>query len=49
MRVKLSPAGRRAEVVVVGAGLGGLGAALELARHDVKVLVLEQVIVLMPI
>ena len=42
MRVKLSPAGRRAEVVVVGAGLGGLGAALELARHDVKVLVLEQ-------
>jgi phytoene dehydrogenase-like protein len=34
--------GRRAEAVVVGAGLGGLGAALELARGGVKVLVLEQ-------
>ena len=31
-----------AEVVVVGAGMGGLGAALELAREGVKVLVLEQ-------
>lgn len=31
-----------ADVVVVGAGLGGLGAGLELARQGVKVLVLEQ-------
>ena len=31
-----------ADVVVVGAGLGGLGAGLELARRGVKVLVLER-------
>jgi prolycopene isomerase len=31
-----------ADVVVIGAGLGGLSAALELARQGVKVLVLEQ-------
>jgi phytoene dehydrogenase-like protein len=31
-----------ADVVVVGAGLGGLGAGLELARQGAKVLVLEQ-------
>jgi len=31
-----------ADVVVIGAGLGGLGAALELARQGAKVLVLEQ-------
>jgi phytoene dehydrogenase-like protein len=34
--------GRGDGVVVVGAGLGGLGAALELARSGVKVLLLEQ-------
>ncbi len=36
------PAGGSPEVIVIGAGLGGLCAAYELARNDVRVLILER-------
>jgi len=42
MAAERTSPGKSAEAVVVGAGLGGLGAALELAKSGVKVLVLEQ-------